>query len=220
MFIVPRTSFVLRENKKTARNAMRANAAQVWTIQHLKREHRKPRMSRPLTVSALVRLACLVITASAAESQAQVAKQPSAATSSHRTAKPAAVAPSPTPAPTSTPPTYTPPPPAPAPAPPTDVVISNSAIVASRPEPCRMPMANSGYVPDTKTAIAVAEAILLPIYGEAQIASERPFRAVSDKDVWTVTGSLPCNGGACFGGVALVRLSREDGRLLCIEHGR
>jgi NTF2 fold immunity protein len=35
----------------------------------------------------------------------------------------------------------------------------------------------SGYVPDAKTAIAIAEAVLIPVYGEKQIAAEQPLHA-------------------------------------------
>ena len=75
-----------------------------------------------------------------------------------------------------------------------------------------------GFVPDEKTAITVAEAVLIPIYGEKLIASERPFHAVlNGKGVSTVQGSLP-DGWA--GGVATVRLQRQDGRILYVMHGK
>jgi len=32
----------------------------------------------------------------------------------------------------------------------------------------------SGYVPDSKTAAKIAEAVLTPVYGEKQTESERP----------------------------------------------
>jgi hypothetical protein len=34
-------------------------------------------------------------------------------------------------------------------------------------------------VPDEKTAIAIATAILLPLYGTKQVELEKPFKAVS-----------------------------------------
>src|SRR6478735_2100529 len=48
-----------------------------------------------------------------------------------------------------------------------------------------------GFVPDAFTAVAVAEAILTPIYRAKTIASERPFKAVLHDGVWFVTGTLP-----------------------------
>ena len=76
----------------------------------------------------------------------------------------------------------------------------------------------NGYVPDEKTAVAVAQAVLTPIYGEAKLAQERPFHAsLDDKDVWTVEGSIPAGQ---VGGVAIIRLSRKDGHILSVTHGK
>jgi NTF2 fold immunity protein len=85
---------------------------------------------------------------------------------------------------------------------------------------------NSGYVPDSKTAVKIAEAVLIPIYGEKQIESERPFTATLKDNVWTVTGTLRCpdrKGGmttSCDGGVAEVRLAKDDARVLYMMHGK
>jgi hypothetical protein len=83
----------------------------------------------------------------------------------------------------------------------------------------------AGYVPDARTAVQVAEAVLVPIYGKKQIESERPFTATLKNDVWTVAGSLRCPDGKggtttqCNGGVAVVRISRGDARILYVMHG-
>jgi NTF2 fold immunity protein of polymorphic toxin system component len=84
----------------------------------------------------------------------------------------------------------------------------------------------SGAVPDSKTATKIAEAVLIPAYGEATIKEERPFTATLKGDVWTVAGTLHCkdtngravSGNLCDGGVAVVQLSRSDGRILSITH--
>ena len=60
----------------------------------------------------------------------------------------------------------------------------------------------NGAVPDGETAVAIAEAILIPIYGRDQILSERPFRAILKNEIWAVEGSLP--RGFLLGGVAVV----------------
>src|SRR5690242_13145116 len=55
-----------------------------------------------------------------------------------------------------------------------------------------------GFVPDAKTAIKIAVAVWEPIYGEKQIAKEKPYRAkLLTNAVWKVEGSLPegWNGG-------------------------
>src|SRR5205823_11567788 len=77
--------------------------------------------------------------------------------------------------------------------------------------------APSGYVPDAATAIRIAVAVWEPIYGAKNIASEKPFRAVLNKGVWTVTGSLPENTP---GGVAVAEISMRDGKILRISHGK
>jgi len=84
----------------------------------------------------------------------------------------------------------------------------------------------SGYVPDSKTAVKIAEAVLIPVYGEKQIESERPFTAKLEKGLWTVTGTLRCPDGKggtttlCLGGVAEVRISKDDARILYMMHGK
>jgi hypothetical protein len=82
----------------------------------------------------------------------------------------------------------------------------------------------AGFVPDSKTAIAIAEAVLIPVYGKEQIESERPFHAGLKDGVWTVGGTLRCPDGKggfttdCDGGVAVLRLSKRDGRVLYMMH--
>jgi hypothetical protein len=71
-------------------------------------------------------------------------------------------------------------------------------------------------VPDEKTAIAIAEAVLIPIYGKEQIEAEKPFHAKLNDNIWTVEGSLP---EGWTGGVAMVQLSKRDARVSKIEHG-
>jgi hypothetical protein len=75
----------------------------------------------------------------------------------------------------------------------------------------------SGFVPDQKTAIAVAEAILAPIYAEKQIASERPFTARLDGGIWTVTGHLPVGWD---GGAAEIKIRKSDAKVVSVTHGK
>ncbi len=81
-----------------------------------------------------------------------------------------------------------------------------------------------GYVPDSTTAVKIAEAVLIPVYGKTKIASERPFTARLEAGIWTVQGSLHCPDGKggtttrCVGGVAVVKLSKADARVLSMIH--
>jgi hypothetical protein len=79
----------------------------------------------------------------------------------------------------------------------------------------------NGFVPDSVTAIKIADAILVPIYSERDIAKERPLHAKLVGDVWSVEGTLPCGTeGACIGGVAVSEISKKDGRVLRVSHGK
>jgi hypothetical protein len=84
----------------------------------------------------------------------------------------------------------------------------------------------SGYVPDSATAVQIAEAVLIPIYGKKQIESERPFTAKLEGNVWTVGGTLRCPDGKggfttqCDGGVAIVKISKIDAHILYVMHGK
>jgi hypothetical protein len=84
----------------------------------------------------------------------------------------------------------------------------------------------AGYVPDSATAVRIAEAVLIPIYGEKQIESEKPFTARLEGGAWIVGGTLRCpdgKGGSatqCDGGVAVVKILKTDGRVLYMTHGK
>lgn len=77
---------------------------------------------------------------------------------------------------------------------------------------------SQGLVPDSKTAIAIAVAVWTPIYGEKKIASEKPYRATLADGKWTVTGSLPTKDWV--GGVAIAVISKSDGQILRVSHGK
>ena len=76
-----------------------------------------------------------------------------------------------------------------------------------------------GFVPDQSTAIAIARAVLIPIYGANRIKSEEPFMAIRKGDVWIVNGTLRCAPN-CLGGTASVSLSASDGRILNLLHSK
>jgi len=76
----------------------------------------------------------------------------------------------------------------------------------------------NGFVPDSGTAVRVAVAVWIPIYGASQIRSEQPYVATLKDGVWTVTSTLPRQYN--LGGVAMARISKRDGRILFVLHGR
>ena len=78
-------------------------------------------------------------------------------------------------------------------------------------------MPPSGFVPDSATAVRIAVAVWIPIYGGAQIRSEQPYVAKLSGDVWMVTGTLPRGS---FGGIAEARIAKNDGRILFVIHSQ
>jgi hypothetical protein len=72
-------------------------------------------------------------------------------------------------------------------------------------------------VPNEEVAIQIAEAVLIPIYGE-DVLLNRPFKAIYDKSLksWIVIGTLP---EGYLGGVPEIVIRRKDGRIMKITHG-
>src|SRR5262245_33880238 len=68
-----------------------------------------------------------------------------------------------------------------------------------------------GYVPDAATAIKIAEAVWIPIYGEETLKDEKPFTAHLVNGVWIVRGTLPKDRD---GGTAYAEISKETGCIL------
>jgi hypothetical protein len=78
----------------------------------------------------------------------------------------------------------------------------------------------AGFVPDAKTAIKIAVAVWEPIYGEKEIAGEKPYTArLETNGIWVVEGSLHA-GLLGKGGVAIAEISKDDGRILRVSHGK
>jgi hypothetical protein len=79
-----------------------------------------------------------------------------------------------------------------------------------------------GYVRDAETAIKIAEAVLSPIYGIDKVEQERPFVAKLKGSIWHVRGALnrDPSGTKQVGGVAVVEISKKDGRIRRVSHGR
>jgi NTF2 fold immunity protein of polymorphic toxin system component len=81
-------------------------------------------------------------------------------------------------------------------------------------------VSKDGFVPNEKTAIRIAEAVLDHVYGDDVINSERPFDAkLNDAgNTWIVWGHLrkPANKG----GAAYIEISKADGRILRVTHGK
>jgi hypothetical protein len=76
-------------------------------------------------------------------------------------------------------------------------------------------IAKVGMVPDAKTAVAIALAVFKPVFSAETIKKQSPFHAELKGDVWTVYGTV-----VGLGGTAEAEISRTDGRIIRIGHGR
>ena len=84
------------------------------------------------------------------------------------------------------------------------------------------PPPKDGYVPDADTAIKIAVVVWSRIYGEREIAAEKPYHATLKDGIWTVQGSMPeevSEKPTAVGGVAYAEIAKADGRILLIGHG-
>ena len=73
-----------------------------------------------------------------------------------------------------------------------------------------------GFVPNEETAIKIAEAILIPIYGE-RVLEKRPFIAKLEGGVWSIKGTLP---EGYLGGVPYVKIQKSDCKILMVRHSK
>ena len=76
-------------------------------------------------------------------------------------------------------------------------------------------MPAEGYIPDAETAISVATAISMPIYGKKVIDSELPLRAELKGGVWTIIGTFHGTG---TGGEVIVQLNKRTGAVVFVTH--
>lgn len=75
----------------------------------------------------------------------------------------------------------------------------------------------NGFVPDSATAIKIAEAIWVPIYGTS-VLEEKPYTVILEKDsIWIVDGTLK---EGWLGGTAHIEIQKKDCKILNVIHGK
>lgn len=73
-----------------------------------------------------------------------------------------------------------------------------------------------GYVPNKETALKIAEAIWLPVFGNI-IYNSRPFVVeLKDGKIWVVQGTLHEQKG----GVPYIEIQKSDCKILKMYHGK
>lgn len=69
----------------------------------------------------------------------------------------------------------------------------------------------NGFVPNAETAIRIAEAVWIPIYGQKLVDGEKPFKAELKGEAWVVKGHMP---PGVKGGTVIAEIAKLDGRIL------
>jgi len=73
-----------------------------------------------------------------------------------------------------------------------------------------------GFVPNAETAVKIAEAVWLPIYGEG-IYDFKPFKAELKNDsLWIVDGTMPEK--FMLGGTPYAEIKKSDASIICVTH--
>ncbi len=103
------------------------------------------------------------------------------------------------------------------------LVTTSSVLGGAKPKP---PIDNresepgyipkEGFVPNDTTAIKIAEAVWVAIYGE-DVYKKKPYKVKLKNGIWIVEGTLPRN---YQGGVPYILIQKKDGKILKVMHGK
>lgn len=75
-----------------------------------------------------------------------------------------------------------------------------------------------GIVRNKQVAIAIAEVVLIDVYGVNTIKRQKPLHAeLINKHFWLVSGTFPNNTNE-KGGVAYIKIRKKDGAILGMIH--
>ncbi|OBW42061.1 hypothetical protein AB670_01579 [Chryseobacterium sp. MOF25P] len=72
-------------------------------------------------------------------------------------------------------------------------------------------------IPDSQTAVDVAENFLFNIYGKENIIQQRPYNLNFIDDYYIIEGTLPKN---TLGGTFLIIINSKDGKIIKLTHGK
>jgi hypothetical protein len=96
------------------------------------------------------------------------------------------------------------------------VTIATFSVIAMNVKTSKKTSIKDDYVPNKETAIKIAEAIWLPIYGNG-IYNCKPFVAELRNDsIWVVQGTLKTGKG----GVPYIEIQKADCKVLKVTHGK
>jgi hypothetical protein len=93
--------------------------------------------------------------------------------------------------------------------------LISASVVASGPTAGIVP--KDGFVPDQRTAVKIAEAVIEPVFGLHCLTNERPLVAKLKGGEWFVSGTAPTNI-TWRGGVVEVHINKTNGCITFLTH--
>jgi len=76
---------------------------------------------------------------------------------------------------------------------------------------------SQGYVPDSTTAVQIAQILFVRVYGE-KVLKKKPFVAtLKNGNIWVVEGSID---KGVDGGVPHLEIQKSDGKIVYLIHGK
>ena len=94
-------------------------------------------------------------------------------------------------------------------------LLTVTIVLSVKGTPAKKPLPSQGVVPDEATAVRIAEAVFLPIFGDEEVAKFRPYHAQLKDGIWTVYGTL--QRGA-LGGTPQLTIQKRDGKVTEVWH--
>ena len=92
------------------------------------------------------------------------------------------------------------------------LMLSAAIVLLTGHAAAQAPIPQNGFVPDQKTAIRIAEAVLPPICG--CVSRNRPFTAGLKDGVWTVEGRRPKGKIVFGGGQVYMQIDQRTGAII------
>lgn len=71
-------------------------------------------------------------------------------------------------------------------------------------------------IPNSKTAVEIAESILFPIYGKDNIIKQRPYDVSFTDGYYIINGTFP---KPQIGGTFIIIINSKDGKVIKLTHG-
>lgn len=100
----------------------------------------------------------------------------------------------------------------------TVLTLAISQVALAQSSARRLPSVapRGGFVPDTITAVRIAEAVWVPIFGEKAVEEGRPFVVRLRAGIWEVRAARR----GVLGGSLEIDIAKKDGRVLRVWRGK